>query len=224
MTAREAAREDEERMTELTRDELEALARRTYAEAAARQRGTATQAMQRRLERERLERMEELAAALNDALAARREAERVLVNAVKALDTEREKVTTLAVRLDAAEARHAGLVHASAHDAPELFDVCAERNRQRGKGYLDTHDFPDGTGEDGPEPEDWIKSGSIMRELCERAFREGRGTWAHILLEEVAEACDETDPAALRTELIQVAAVCVRWARALRLRVPGGPR
>jgi len=42
----------------------------------------------------------------------------------------------------------------------------------------------------------------------------GRSTWTDILLEEVAEAIDEAkagDIAALRKELVQVAAVAVNW-------------
>lgn len=39
----------------------------------------------------------------------------------------------------------------------------------------------------------------------------GAPSWALILLEEVYEALAETDPATLRTELIQVAAVCAAW-------------
>lgn len=52
-----------------------------------------------------------------------------------------------------------------------------------------------------------------MRTICETAFAQGRGTWADILLEEVAEAFDERDdPDALVKELIQVAAVALSWA------------
>lgn len=36
-------------------------------------------------------------------------------------------------------------------------------------------------------------------------------TWASVLLEEVFEALCEYDPEALRTELVQVAAVAVKW-------------
>jgi len=43
----------------------------------------------------------------------------------------------------------------------------------------------------------------------------GRVSWADILLEEVFEALAEDDPAALRVELIQVAAVAVQWVEAI---------
>lgn len=44
---------------------------------------------------------------------------------------------------------------------------------------------------------------------CQRAFTEGRGTWQHILDEEVAEAYAEDDWVIAREEWIQVAAVAV---------------
>lgn len=43
----------------------------------------------------------------------------------------------------------------------------------------------------------------------------GEVTWLHILFEEVAEAFAESDPAALRAELVQVAAVALQWAGAI---------
>lgn len=45
--------------------------------------------------------------------------------------------------------------------------------------------------------------------------------WLHILREEVAEAFAETDPVALRGELVQVAAVAVAWAEAIDRRTVG---
>jgi hypothetical protein len=213
-------------MTTLTRDELEELASKTCAEAVARQRGTATQRDYRRREREQLERLEELASELADAREAQARAERLLSDVCEALDKEREKRVTSEIRLDAAEARQSSVLRASVEDAPELLEICTERNRQRGMGHLDAHDMPDGTGADKPplETGSWVSSGTVMRHVCERAFREGRGTWAHVLLEEVAEAIDETDPDRLRAELIQVAAVAVRWSRRLRLRQAGESR
>lgn len=47
------------------------------------------------------------------------------------------------------------------------------------------------------------------------AEQEGRPTWRLILQEEVAEAFAETDPARLRAELVQVAAVAVQWIEAI---------
>lgn len=52
---------------------------------------------------------------------------------------------------------------------------------------------------------------SAYRELNDH----GSGTWQTILLEEVYEAMSEKDPAKLRTELIQVAAVAMTWVEAI---------
>lgn len=60
--------------------------------------------------------------------------------------------------------------------------------------------------------------GSTFRTNCQNAFARGNGSWAHILTEEVAEAIDEAranNTAALREELIQVAAMCVAWVEAI---------
>lgn len=44
---------------------------------------------------------------------------------------------------------------------------------------------------------------------------DGTVTWWHILREEVFEASAEVDPAKLREELIQVAAVAMKWIEAI---------
>lgn len=84
-------------------------------------------------------------------------------------------------------------------------DITDERWRQISKWGPQTH--PDGTGQ--------------MRAKVNRAVYTARndhreangesGIWSDILLEEVFEAMSETDPAALRKELIQSAAVIVAW-------------
>jgi hypothetical protein len=58
------------------------------------------------------------------------------------------------------------------------------------------------------------------RARCQVAAEEGRVTWRHILDEEVEEAFAETDPAKLRAELVQVAAVCAAWIADLDSRKP----
>lgn len=53
---------------------------------------------------------------------------------------------------------------------------------------------------------------------CDAEHRTGHGTYASILVEEVAEAIEcagAADATELRTELLQVAAVCVAWIEAL---------
>lgn len=53
--------------------------------------------------------------------------------------------------------------------------------------------------------EEWAKA------VCEGAREGGRLTWGHIAAEEVAEVFNAKDPASLREELLQLAAVCVAW-------------
>ncbi len=91
-----------------------------------------------------------------------------------------------------------------------LNEVCAERDRQDAKWGEQNH--PDGTG---IIPFITRCEADIAREECEAAFAEGRGTYKHILVEEVYEAFAESDKAKLRTELIQVAAVAVAWVEKL---------
>ncbi|WP_051858499.1 hypothetical protein [Streptomyces cellulosae] len=83
-------------------------------------------------------------------------------------------------------------------------EIDAERQRQLAK-FGDQH-HPDGTGYDGSD-----RHAGFWRQRCQDAFADGEGTWGHVLLEEVFEAIAEADQARLRTELIQVAAVCAAW-------------
>jgi hypothetical protein len=58
-----------------------------------------------------------------------------------------------------------------------------------------------------------------LREAYEKwEATHGAPTWRHLVVEEVAEALQETDPARLAEELTQVAALCVSWVEALRSR------
>ncbi|MFC8491816.1 NUDIX hydrolase [Streptomyces sp. NPDC057235] len=49
------------------------------------------------------------------------------------------------------------------------------------------------------------------RHVCESMARLGQLSWRDVLHEEVQEAFAEADPARLRAELVQVAAVCAAW-------------
>lgn len=89
-----------------------------------------------------------------------------------------------------------------------LAEVQAERARQHVKWGEQNH--PDGTGGMGTRSE-----ADFRRQVANTAAREGRLTWRHILLEEVAEAMAETDEDLLRGELLQVAAVAVAHIEAL---------
>ena len=96
-----------------------------------------------------------------------------------------------------------------------LGHVSFERSRQDLKyGPIGAHiSIASGTG----SKEDRIAA-ALARRACDDAFSLGRGTFAHILLEEVAETMAESDPKLLRAELIQVAAVAVKWCQVLDLR------
>ena len=83
-------------------------------------------------------------------------------------------------------------------------EVLSERARQDARWGMQNH--ADGTG--GKAARDHA---SVARAQCEDAARNGRLTFRHILAEEVAEAFAESDPALLRGELVQVAAVAQAW-------------
>ncbi|MFR9796167.1 hypothetical protein ACL02U_09725 [Streptomyces sp. MS06] len=83
-------------------------------------------------------------------------------------------------------------------------EIDTERQRQLAK-FGDQH-HPDGTGNKSQQ-----EYADMRRRWCEAAFGSGYGTWADILAEEVAEVEAERDPARLRAELVQVAAVCAAW-------------
>jgi hypothetical protein len=88
----------------------------------------------------------------------------------------------------------------------DLLEEAARAEEKFGRQY----DVPDGTGGEAAR-----LSADDAREDCQDAFAAGLGTWWHILLEEVYEALAEDDPAALRRELLQVAAVAIRWVDAI---------
>lgn len=92
-------------------------------------------------------------------------------------------------------------------------DIDAERQRQLAK-WGDQH-HPDGTGNKSQQDD-----ADRARRWCQDAFGSGYGTWSDVLAEEVAEANAEKDPAMLRAELVQVAAVCAAWIHDLDSRAP----
>ncbi|GII30227.1 hypothetical protein [Planotetraspora mira] len=101
--------------------------------------------------------------------------------------------------------------------AKVLADVTAERVAQDAMWGVQEH--PDGTG---PERR---PDADRARQAVEDAAARGLPTWRDILYEEVMEAFAEDDPEHLRAELIQVAAVAVKWVQALDQRVrPAPPR
>lgn len=101
-----------------------------------------------------------------------------------------------------------------------LAELADERARQDAKWGEQNH--PDGTGPD-------IAHGFLGRMdeharhaqlRAQGAAMDGTLTWHLILLEEVYEGMAESDPVALRAELIQVAAVAVAWIEAIDRRLP----
>jgi predicted house-cleaning noncanonical NTP pyrophosphatase (MazG superfamily)/ADP-ribose pyrophosphatase YjhB (NUDIX family) len=88
-----------------------------------------------------------------------------------------------------------------------LADVAAERAAQDAMWGL--QEFPDGTGPERTDAAERAKSAG------RDAWSRGELTWRHILTEEFFEALAESDPRALRTELVQTAAVAVKWIQSL---------
>lgn len=94
-----------------------------------------------------------------------------------------------------------------------LSAVLAERMRQDEKWGEQHH----------PNHPAWTGVWSSLIERLERGAREEleiAPSWGPILLEEVGEALRAGDDAALRQELVQVAAVAVAWIEALDRREP----
>ncbi len=95
-----------------------------------------------------------------------------------------------------------------------LHEIAWERRKQDEKWGEQNHpDFPD-------EIDFFfyfdLPAVQSVKDDCARNHLHGTDDWATILLEEFVEAMDEQDdPAKLRTELIQVAAVCVAWVEAI---------
>lgn len=92
----------------------------------------------------------------------------------------------------------------------------AEAEMLRQTEIFGEQNHPDGTGRTGDSAQ-----ANFYRELCDNANARGFLTWRHILDEEVAEAFAESDPEKLQLELIQVAAVCLQWVKAIRRRTVG---
>lgn len=91
--------------------------------------------------------------------------------------------------------------------AEVLAEIAAERERQDAKWGEQNHH--DGTGPG------YKTAADSARAECDQAAALGLVTYRHILTEEVQEAFAETDPARLRAELVQVAAVAVAWIQKL---------
>lgn len=140
--------------------------------------------------------------------------------------------TVTTARAEAAEAEvvtlRARLAAVEAH--PVVLELAEERTRQTAKHGDQSH-LPDGTGAALwlSMDDDYIRRHGIRRDNlaawakartdeASQASGDGSITFEHILTEEWAEAIAESDPDALRAELVQVAAVAVQWIEAIDLR------
>ncbi|WP_433584572.1 hypothetical protein [Microbacterium hydrocarbonoxydans] len=96
-----------------------------------------------------------------------------------------------------------------------LEELAAERRRQDEKWGEQNH--PDGTGTGTEVVPLWYAEdfAEWAKHATDVAARASVVTWREILLEEVAEAFDESDLDKLRTELVQVAAVATQWVEAI---------
>jgi len=96
-----------------------------------------------------------------------------------------------------------------------LRDVGEERARQIAKWGLQDH--PDAPASvRAPNAYFGIPTEQSAKLQTDDAFRRGLGSFGHILLEEVAEAYGAIGhDAALRAELVQVAAVAIAWCEAI---------
>ena len=138
----------------------------------------------------------------------------------------------LLMRAEAAEAEvvtlRAKVAAVEAH--PVVLELAEERTRQAAKHGDQSH-LPDGTGAALwlSMDDDYIRRHGIRRDNlaawakartdeASQASGDGSITFEHILTEEWAEAIAESDPDALRAELVQVAAVAVQWVEAIDLR------
>lgn len=63
-----------------------------------------------------------------------------------------------------------------------------------------------------------IWSEADCKTACDAAFRGGQGSWAHVAIEELAEAIEAPDDAKRREELIQLATVCMAWVEKIDAR------
>lgn len=75
---------------------------------------------------------------------------------------------------------------------------------------------------DGTCPKAYYRKLTDCRYFNQEAVKDNRLTWKLILEEEVLEAFCETDPQRLQDELIQVAAVALQWAEAIKRRKESG--
>lgn len=64
-----------------------------------------------------------------------------------------------------------------------------------------------------------VPTADACRKATDESFRRGVGSWAHILIEEVAKGFEQlstpVDPAALQQQLGEIQAVCMAWSECI---------
>lgn len=90
-----------------------------------------------------------------------------------------------------------------------LVEIAEERGKQDQKWEPISEKLfviPDGTG-----GEDYKRAANVAKREEQEARASGNLSWLLVLREEMFEAFAESDPTALRAELVQVAAVAAKW-------------
>lgn len=106
-------------------------------------------------------------------------------------------------------------------DATEkvLAEVAAERHRQDAKWGQQNHPDLSSDSDLGLAVRTYAAEADDWKDVnAERVYADAL-SWDGILLEEVFEALAESNPAKLRAELVQVAAVAAAWIEAIDRRV-----
>ena len=105
-------------------------------------------------------------------------------------------------------AKFATVAEAEAPANPLFAEVSGELDRQFEQWGEQNH--PNGTG-----GAYWTAAANAAKSATDRAVKQNAVTWTQILDEEMKEAFAEENPARIREELIQVAAVALQWAAAI---------
>ena len=104
-------------------------------------------------------------------------------------------------------------------DTAIFADIAVERSRQDEKWGPPTT-IPNGTGPDrmnvaAGTGQTYSHVRDTLQQVTDQAMAAGENTFANTLLEEVFEALAEDESGRLREELVQVAAVAVKWISVL---------
>lgn len=104
-------------------------------------------------------------------------------------------------------------INPTAFQTRDVIDAQVYTERERQDKKWGQQNWPDGTG--GKARRD---NSDASKLICDSNFAHGTGTWALILEEEFDEAMAESDETKLKTELIQIMAVCKAWIECIERR------